>query len=456
MDSKVATNLLSPVRRVRPVVLLFLFFGLFAVLISWDSLEYPFFYDDLHLIREFSGPELASTFSGSWDVDGIETTGYRPLTTLFNHLRYLLFGENVLAHRLFQISLFAIYLSALCWIARQFGMSWAFSALSACLLLLARYNISHAVWITDGIHAFQAALFGLSLSCLLLFLRSRRFAFLIASLCLATMNVYAREDSLLLVVITILLGYVYVAQLGRMEFSLMHVYTIGCCVIVAAYLTLRSVFLPALDAFPPIFPQAILTLSESVFGLTGITAFDAPSRFLLSAWPFVLLFLVFIMFFKRYSQSFIWFACFAVALLGLMASGFVRTNLLLFPLTFFCLFLASQLEMAYLCLRYGKGIAVLLAAWLLASALYFRGFALESLHPKSTTWIRANAEFIYGEFSPSATISAQRKLAIKALLAEVDIFRWEDVAGIVEHAKKYRQPNAAGAVFTPYIDLFTP
>lgn len=102
-------------------------FGLFlliGVALAWPSLTYPMVYDDLHLIRSFSPQELAQVWHSQWDVDGIETPGFRPLTPLFDHARFMLFGENVVAHRLFLVLLFAVYLTIITWIARQCGLFW--------------------------------------------------------------------------------------------------------------------------------------------------------------------------------------------------------------------------------------------------------------------------------------------------------------------------------------------
>jgi hypothetical protein len=72
-----------------------------ALVVGWHSLDYPMVYDDLHLIRHFSGKEIRGAFTGHWDPDEIETPGFRPFTVLFNHARYHAFGENVVAHRVF-------------------------------------------------------------------------------------------------------------------------------------------------------------------------------------------------------------------------------------------------------------------------------------------------------------------------------------------------------------------
>jgi hypothetical protein len=88
-------------------------FAIAALVVVWPSLGYDWHFDDLHLVRSFSATELAGTLTGSWDPDGIEEPGFRPLTTLFNHARATAFGEAVVLHRIGLIGLLAVYLTLL-------------------------------------------------------------------------------------------------------------------------------------------------------------------------------------------------------------------------------------------------------------------------------------------------------------------------------------------------------
>ena len=65
---------------------------------AWPGLGAPLIWDDLHLIRPYSPSELTETWRGPWDPDGVETPGFRPLTTYFNHARASLLGEWTPAH----------------------------------------------------------------------------------------------------------------------------------------------------------------------------------------------------------------------------------------------------------------------------------------------------------------------------------------------------------------------
>ena len=77
----------------------FVLFLLLAIAWTWPARAWPMVFDDLHLVRTFSGSELAAAWTGHWDPDGLETPGFRPLSLAFNHVRAALFGERVIGHR---------------------------------------------------------------------------------------------------------------------------------------------------------------------------------------------------------------------------------------------------------------------------------------------------------------------------------------------------------------------
>src|SRR5687767_7193333 len=110
-------------RAITTVARPFFIFAAAGLVITWPSLNYAWYGDDLHLIRVFSSEELRSVWTGGWDIDGLETPGYRPLTVLFNHARASVFGEQVAAHRLFLLMLCAGYLVLIGSIGRRFGLS---------------------------------------------------------------------------------------------------------------------------------------------------------------------------------------------------------------------------------------------------------------------------------------------------------------------------------------------
>jgi hypothetical protein len=115
-------------------------------------------YDDLHLIRHYSGDEIRGAFAGDWDPEHIETSGFRPFTTLFNHARYHVFGENVVGHRLLLLLMFAMFLTMLVWIAGRVGVAWGAALTAAVVCLCTVHSVLHYAWITDGNHILQCGL----------------------------------------------------------------------------------------------------------------------------------------------------------------------------------------------------------------------------------------------------------------------------------------------------------
>jgi len=122
---------------------------------SWPSIGRYWNMDDLHLVRTYSGPELVGTLSGEWDPDGIETPGWRPLTTLFNHARAAAFGESVVAHRLFLLTLYGVALAFMGHLLRKLGAGIPAVLMGAVLAVGAKNSYYHYVWIADGVHVLQ-------------------------------------------------------------------------------------------------------------------------------------------------------------------------------------------------------------------------------------------------------------------------------------------------------------
>jgi hypothetical protein len=112
------------------------------------TLDWPMVYDDLHLIRRLEPRQLAAAWTGSWDPDGVETPGYRPLSTLFNHARGVAFGESMRAHRLFAALLLAAYAALLARLAERLGLAPRLATAAAVLFLVSRSTVFHHVWLT--------------------------------------------------------------------------------------------------------------------------------------------------------------------------------------------------------------------------------------------------------------------------------------------------------------------
>ena len=127
----------------------FLVFGCVVYLNTWNT---EFFLDGVHLIQTYDSAALREALTGNWEPNNWETPGYRPLSALFNHARSLLFGEFVLAHRFFLITLMALSLSLLTRAGVALGTGhWAGIA-AGVFLLAAPNNYYHIAWLSDGLH----------------------------------------------------------------------------------------------------------------------------------------------------------------------------------------------------------------------------------------------------------------------------------------------------------------
>ncbi|MDO8679544.1 MAG: hypothetical protein Q7R30_13395 [Acidobacteriota bacterium] len=141
----------------------FVIFAAVGVIVAWPSLHYSWYTDDLHLVREFSRQELLLAWHHTWDLDDIETVGYRPLTVWFNHARAALFGEEMAGHRLFTIALFAAYFVLIARVGRRFGLTPTATTLAGVMMLCAKYSCYHFIWMTDAAHLAQGILLALAL-----------------------------------------------------------------------------------------------------------------------------------------------------------------------------------------------------------------------------------------------------------------------------------------------------
>jgi len=134
------------------MLLLFLF-------VAWPGLDAPLLWDDLHLIRPYSAAELAATWHGPWDPDRVETPGFRPLTTYFNHARASLLGDAMPAHRLLLVALLGLDALLLGRLAETLvGAPRAVGPVAGLLAFTSLPNTANYLWVADGVHSLAGVL----------------------------------------------------------------------------------------------------------------------------------------------------------------------------------------------------------------------------------------------------------------------------------------------------------
>jgi hypothetical protein len=422
------------------------------------SLSWPMVYDDLHLVRPYTEEERLGAWHGNWDPDGIETAGFRPASLLFNDLRARLFGEAVAAHRVFLIVLYALYLALLLPLAARFGAGAPTVLLAGAVMLAARYGVYHYVWITDGNHIAQGLAFAGGALLLLSGLDRPSVTRLGLSLACLAAGLLVREDTLAVVPVILLLGYLHARPLGQKALAALRTYTgvvVLFCLVLLAY---RSQVVPKAPPLGTDVRSLVLAVAHAL-NPVGLEAFGPGSRLLsLAAWVVPAGLAAALVRFRSevdWRGPALWLLCAVVACAP--ALNIQRDNLLFFPGTFVALFYAT----AVAALAHRKGILRLLAATglagVLAAATYMGTIFAENFHPDSTRALWWNTQLVYGEFAARATIPAARRQAVMERLARVGIrqgehprHRLRELAGEAR-AQGRRRPSAEGVVFVPLL-----
>jgi hypothetical protein len=438
---------------------LFAVFFLLNVALAWPTLRWPMVYDDLHLIRPLEAHELLGAFHGDWDPDRIETEGFRPLTTVFNDLRALVFGENVVAHRLFVIGLHALYLALLVSLATRVPGTSPRAALAGGLLALCSHlSVYHYVWLADGVHILQGLAFVGAAHLLLSALEGGRNAPLVLSGALVVAGALVREDTLVVVPVLVLLGLPG-TKLGDARLTRLAYYGLGLGAAALALMGLRGLMVPAA---PPaaVYPGGLLHQLLRVLNPVGNDAFDPLSRVLsLGGWAVVLGIATILVLRRRearWEAPALWLLCAALACSA--ASEFLRDNLLFFPLAFLSLSVATALDEAARLAPRRAALYAACAAWLVLGGVYTSRFLAENFDPDSTIALSWNGQFIYG-WARKARIPATRRAEVARHMAALGIHSRRELRrrlGDLERESLLagrRRPTQEGEAFYPLAAL---
>ena len=428
----------------------FLFFAV-GLALCWPALRWPMVYDDLHLLRPFTPEERARAWGGSWDPDGIEHPGLRPLTVIFNDARYRLFGENVAAHRVFLLVLFALYASLLVRVASALGAAVPGAIGGGVLLLCSRYSVYHYVWLTDGNHPFQGLLFALAALALVAGLRRRSWPRLAASLAALAAVVLVRDDGLALAPVLLLLGFVAAPS----ERRLLLWFSAALLTISLALFLYRTLAVP--EAPPPGFDLGsfVAAVGRSL-NLVGSESFDGVSRALAWTWTLApVLVAAGLLARGRTTEGRPPLVFLAAAVIACApALTFRRDDMLFFPLSFAALFYGTAswaLARAHLALR--AAAVMLFASGVMGGAYVSRVFAL-NFHPDSARAIRWNAQMLYGPYADRATIPPERRAALVRQLAAEGVASAADLPALgsrigAARAEGTFRPASPGTLFFP-------
>jgi hypothetical protein len=408
-------------------------------------------FDDLHLVRTFSGSELAAAWTGHWDPDGLETPGFRPLSLAFNHVRAAVFGERVVGHRHAVAALFALELALLVPLGRRLGLGFGASIAAGLVMLFTRYSAYHLVWITDGNHHLQGLAFLGSALLLVdgLALASR--ARLAAALLVIALGLCVREDTLAALPALVLIAF------ARGPRRLAAEYTMGLGALALALLAWRRAVVPAAQPLGLDFAGFARAVAHA-FDPVGIGGFDLASRIL----------------------SHGWWALLALTLAALAASGdraaardvgrwalaaafacmpgllLQRDDLLFFASLFVALMLATAWQALWRARPSWRPLVGIGLAWSLVGGAWTGARLAENFHPASARAVDWNTEFLYGRYA-SAHIPEERRRRVAAQLDALGVRAGEQprlhVRALVTEAREAgrRRPTPDGRVFFPLL-----
>jgi hypothetical protein len=408
-------------------------------------------FDDLHLVRTFSGSELAAAWTGPWDPDGLETPGFRPLSLAFNHVRAAAFDDRVIGHRHALAALFALELALLVPLGRYLDLGVGASIAAGLVMLFTRYSAYHLVWITDGNHHLQGLAF---VGSALLLVRARERtsrALLAASLLAIALGLCVREDTLAALPALALIAF------ARGPRRLAATYTIGLGALAMALLAWRRAFVPA--AQPLGFDVAGFARAVvHAFDPVGVGGFDLASRVLSHGWWVVLALTLATLVATHDRAAGSWAARWAVAAVAACTPGLLlqRDDLLFFASLFVALMLATAWQAVWRARPSWRPLVVIGLAWSVLGGAWTGARLAENFHPASARAIDWNTEFLYGRYA-SARIPEERRRRVAAQLDALGVRAGEQprlrVRALITEAREAerRRPTPDGRVFFPLL-----
>jgi hypothetical protein len=433
---------------------LLMVFAVVGILMSRPGIDNPWFWDDLHWFRSFSLSELASTWHGTNDPQGLLVPGYRPLHAASNHFRYELFGESPSANRYFSVGSLSLAFALLVYGLRTFGISLSIGV-SAALLALTSKNLTYTyAWVSDGYQALQMAAFGGTVLALGLGLRTARHHRLLLGLSVAMwmLTLLLKDQGILLLPVLIILAVIgalggFEGLAARMsEVSLrslggslvygwtssrVRLYSLIVSAIAVADAVARAVFVPSATPSGPSLHGFVLTLTQTV-------TFPGSEKFSSAlAYSAIALGLFCVVIVSAYSGRVIgtdritpWlialFAMVCVAFTVVYGFHFGRADLVYFPMFFYGVFVSASLVVFARMLR-GRGLVLFaggtaLIALVTVTASVRASIKLQrSMSRSSVQTLARNYEFTYGKYAAAARIPARRRANVEAELARVGI-----------------------------------
>jgi hypothetical protein len=435
-----------------------------GLLLIWSTLfastfRYPFYWDDFHLIRSYSGAEIRSAFHAVIDPDKIETPGLRPCSIFLYNFQGFLFGENIVAQRVFMVVLMALFMIAAGTLLLEVGLSFVQLGIVFVLFVSSRTFASLVLWISLS-HLIMAYIW-IVLTAYFFVLWTRRgcWWFFVATLIASILATFTREETYTLPVVLPILWLI--SSSDRRQWRRVVTAAVSLLVIVCFHYWLWHFLVPnALS--PQISFPAAKRLARAMgaawlpCGRTWIGVTDTLMAIVWIAFSIALLF------------SFLWLAnrhrrwqflgvCSVGALLSLPALGIARPFGIALPTLTFMSAISIAIGEVYKhtgtedWFRKWWHEAVLSSIIVgfavgIVSGIHRSKYVAESIQENSVTRVARDGEFLFNLLDHPATIPAPRRQAGLARLRRFGIKSADDLKSMQTkvnlHPEEFRHESS--------------
>ena len=207
------------------------------------TLGYPFSMDSIHLIRLYSAQELLDAWTGHWDPDNTETAGWRPLTTSYYAVEWLLFRSSALLQRLALIFFMALTFTMLYELFKQFSSDRTLALAASLLTATSMSSYYHVTFLADGIHIFLLFLLIIATRFFLQIIRSPTIFNVLGFLVFYLMALLTREEAVSWAIALPLISLLAIKNFTFVHWR--HLWRMGIVlvIVIAVYFILRTRFL---------------------------------------------------------------------------------------------------------------------------------------------------------------------------------------------------------------------
>jgi hypothetical protein len=448
------------------------------LLLIWSAVfastyRYPFFWDDFHCIRQYSGQELLATFHGWDDPDKVETPALRPIVALLFAFQGFAFGDNVILQKVFLTGLTWILLFALGLLLAELEFNTLQIALVFALFVFSRVFATLNLWI---ILSSLVVCYAAMLLTVLLFIRwvkqGRLVHFGLMSVC-ALVAVFTREEAYVLFAASLLIWVLLpnYRKLWRRALSA----ALCLMAITAIHVFLRLIFVPEAPS-PKFTLDAIEMISlclKSSWLPGGYETVGFGDGLLANLWIGFLMLLL-ILFVRIGRPLKLWQtagACSVGCVFCLPAIAVARSFGLALPTLAFMSAISIVIMEVYrqtqLMGGSGKRRQYALVGFIalglivgIAGGLRRSLYVAESLHENCALRILLDADFIFDLYERPITVPEKRKEAARSRLAASGILTKEDLrrlhANSVHYDAQYLQNRESRTLpFLPKYDYWS-